>query len=330
MEVGLRVFKGELFNTENIILQRVYLLRSRYPVQTDQELGWTMKTTQTPERRLWPGSDVSVTSEGVRSNGRTPPDSGPAIVAVGDSFVFGDEVSDADSWPAQFEQISGVRVVNGGVPGYGLDQTFLRARRLIQQYRPRVLLVGFVPDDMRRCAYSLRGHVPKPFFTHEGERLVLHTDHLRAPPPQPDGRLDFLRAVLGYSQLAHSVMMRVNPNYWLHGFNSQIDEHNDFEGVAGLILKQLSSLDVPSIYVVIQTNRASEQFDVDLMKKVMASTGALPVPQVDLNSELRTMRADEPARFASYFLSDHMSAQGNGWVASRIAKRLRDDGVLTH
>ena len=44
-------------------------------------------------------------------------------MAVGDSFTFGDEVNDGQTWPAQLQQLTGRRVINGGVSGYGFDQT---------------------------------------------------------------------------------------------------------------------------------------------------------------------------------------------------------------
>lgn len=57
------------------------------------------------------------------------------ILAVGDSYTFGDEVSDWETWPAQLQKLSGRRVINGGVFGYGIDQAFLRARRLLSRYQ---------------------------------------------------------------------------------------------------------------------------------------------------------------------------------------------------
>ena len=55
---------------------------------------------------------------------------GAPILAVGDSFTFGDEVNDGQTWPAQLQLLTGRRVLNGGVSGYGFDQIVLRAEQL--------------------------------------------------------------------------------------------------------------------------------------------------------------------------------------------------------
>src|SRR4030095_7046576 len=51
------------------------------------------------------------------------------ILVLGDSLVFGHGVGDADSFPARLEtvlreQTQRVEVLNGGVPGYGTDQSY--------------------------------------------------------------------------------------------------------------------------------------------------------------------------------------------------------------
>ena len=53
-------------------------------------------------------------------------------LAVGDSFTFGADVSDEETWPAALERETGRRVVNAGVAGFGLDQTVLRAEQLVE------------------------------------------------------------------------------------------------------------------------------------------------------------------------------------------------------
>ena len=73
---------------------------------------------------------ISTGDYGTRCNGNTPPPvERPLTLAVGDSFVFGDDVGDADSWPAILERLTGRRVINGGVPAFGLDQTVLRSEQ---------------------------------------------------------------------------------------------------------------------------------------------------------------------------------------------------------
>jgi hypothetical protein len=40
---------------------------------------------------------------------------------MGGSFTFGEDVSDLEAWSAQLQRLTGRRVLNGGVSGYGFD-----------------------------------------------------------------------------------------------------------------------------------------------------------------------------------------------------------------
>jgi hypothetical protein len=102
----------------------------------------------------WNGVKITI-REGVRVNPNfAPTSSSGAILAVGDSFVFGDQVSDDESWPAILEQRLNRRVVNGGVSGYGPLQAVLRAEQLINtQAFSGVILSILVGDDLPRDQY---------------------------------------------------------------------------------------------------------------------------------------------------------------------------------
>ena len=114
-----------LLTLTNFIYDRISLLRSGYPGQFDAELGYIPQPGYSGIANVW-GTHVTIDEQGIRSNGQQPPDIGgaPSILALGDSFVFGDQVSNAESWPAQLEAKLRRRVINAGVFGYGLDQSF--------------------------------------------------------------------------------------------------------------------------------------------------------------------------------------------------------------
>ncbi|NBX93928.1 MAG: hypothetical protein EBQ85_11920 [Proteobacteria bacterium] len=52
---------------------------------------------------------------------------------MGDSFTFGAEVNDNETWPSHLQNFSKTTVLNGGVVGFGLDQTYLLFEELITQ-----------------------------------------------------------------------------------------------------------------------------------------------------------------------------------------------------
>lgn len=139
LEAGVRVFTGDYFSTRNFREQKIALFRSAYPAAFDATLGWIPKAGFNSQENIW-RTQVTILPDGVRANGPSPGAEAAnrrPILAVGDSFTFGDQVSDDETWPAQLERLSGVPVINGGVFGYGIDQSYLRAQHLTERFQPR-------------------------------------------------------------------------------------------------------------------------------------------------------------------------------------------------
>ena len=91
-------------------------------------------------------NNVTITIRGgVRVNTNFAPTSANgAILAVGDSFVFGDQVSDGETWPAILERRLNRRVVNGGVSNYGAAQAVLRAEQLLKAEPYTLVILSIV------------------------------------------------------------------------------------------------------------------------------------------------------------------------------------------
>ena len=106
----------------------------------DPHVGWKpVPSRKGVNRELRP---VTILPNGLRSNGSKPLESDMRILAVGDSYAFGGQVADHESWPAALERRLAIPVLNGGVCGYGVGQTVLRAQELTARFRPDVLIVG--------------------------------------------------------------------------------------------------------------------------------------------------------------------------------------------
>ena len=73
----------------------------------------------------------------------------PWATAFGDSFTHGDDVPDAETWISRLSAL-GLPTVNAGVPGYGVDQAWLRYRQRKSQIRSRVILIGVMADNIAR------------------------------------------------------------------------------------------------------------------------------------------------------------------------------------
>jgi len=148
----------------------------------DELLGWTIGSNRAGRDGLYASS-----AEGIRS-----PQSGvsykkkPAacrIALVGDSFAFGDDVTFEESWGHQLELAlhSRCQVLNFGVPGYGVDQTYLRYIRDVRSWNPDIIVFGLINDDIYRTLSTYAfliwpdGEIPfaKPRFVINGDRLSL-------------------------------------------------------------------------------------------------------------------------------------------------------------
>lgn len=120
----------------------------------DPDLGWQVG----PNRQSLNGLYHS-NGSGARASASTPQGVEPWATAFGDSFTHGDDVRDEETWVAGLGA-RGLPTVNLGVPGYGVDQAWLRYRKLKEQVRSRVVLIGVMADNIARHLNRYR-----PFIT---------------------------------------------------------------------------------------------------------------------------------------------------------------------
>jgi hypothetical protein len=145
--------------------------------------GWALK----PGLRDLPvfgGKRLSSNSRGIRGAAEHALEREPGrtrIVVLGDSFTFGEEVSDDETYASRIEGLApGAEVLNLGVHGYGHDQMLIYLREEGLRYRPDVVLLGFVHIDMPRNLLAFRDYA-KPRFEPVRGRLELRG----SPVPEP-------------------------------------------------------------------------------------------------------------------------------------------------
>lgn len=324
LETTARLWKWE-WRLANFLVAELRYVREAYPARYDAELGWIPRPGSWPEGALW-GKKVTITADGLRSNGREQeqgdlPDS-PLVIAAGDSFTFGDEVSDRETWPAALEQLLGTPVINAGVFGYGFDQTCLRAKALIGKYAPDLVILSLISDDVRRCELSQRSGAGKPYFQIEEGRLQLHNQ----PVPPPTGLdLGTFKEVTGYSFFFYKLMRKAFPSYWLEGSLSRTVNTRG-EEIACLLVRQMAGIaNQRAIHLVllIQYEKNPSSSSLEVIARLLHCVRSERVQVVDLREDLMAIKRRDPKEYARLFTT-HMTARGNQLVARALQEALRE------
>ena len=151
----------------------------------DPVRGWTLKPGVRDLTPFQPGKFLNSNSKGVRGQtehdySRTP--GKQRILVFGDSFTFGTEVSDDETYSHYLESdLPNTEVLNFGIQGYGHDQMLLYLQREGVKYHPDVVIVGFVFIDSYRNLWRFFAFA-KPKFEMTREGLVL----TNVPVPTPE------------------------------------------------------------------------------------------------------------------------------------------------
>lgn len=327
LELGLRIWLSteKLTYWPNFVLQArtVHDEREQARMVHDPLLGYT-------PRPLYAAPGVTFDADGLRLNGDAPAgDDTRTILAVGDSYTFGDEVADGETWPAHLQRLTGRRTMNAGVSGYGLDQSVLRAERLAAASPPSLIVVGFIADDIRRTELSRIWGAEKPFFEIDGKQLTLGN----APvPPRPEAQdtLNFWQRTLGYSYLVDFVLRRLDLMHDWFGDHVRVHAPGTGERIACLLTSRLGELKRSSgadIVVLAQYDPVvwqSEAFAAeqrDMTQRLLACAQEQGLRTIDSFDTLAAWQGDGGP--AGLYVLWHMSDEGNRLVAELIAEALR-------
>jgi hypothetical protein len=264
------------------------------------------------------GFTMTIGDHSIRSNGDVAPAAErPLTVVVGDSFAFGDQVNDEDSWPAVLEQLTGTRVINAGVPGFGLDQAVLRAEQLADVYRPDAIVVAFIPHDVQRCAMSFWSGRAKPYFALDGAELRFHPAVL--PPPPPDA---LLRRLLS-SSVALDMLF---PRYLHWEGPEELVVHDQAVEVACALMARLAAFGRERhIRIMVVAHPQVEEIDTpqrEMARRVLDCARADQLQAIDLFPSFEGLPPEERAQL----FHGHLTAAGNRLVATELAGALKRGG----
>ena len=333
VEAALRTHDGVGFAARNFVADRLSPLAAG-PASHDPLLGHVPEPGYDATVTPWT-TRVSIDAASLRRNAAgqpTPPS--VAVVAVGGSETFGEEVADPETWPAHLQTILGQPVANGGVFGYGLDQAVLRAELLVPRLRPWALVVSFVHGDALATEAVQRGGIEKPYFELVDGTLALRNVPVSANRPRI-AQIGPIRATLGYSYLADWAARRLGATGWWYAEGApRVTVHTDAPRVACLLMRRLKDVgEASGARVLVVAHYPPRAFaapgDSDARAgiggsaRILACADDAGLDTLDTLPVLQERHRANPATFfGQYFTRSHMSAAGNRLVAERVADAL--------
>ena len=168
--------------------------RIEFLTRHDPVLGWSKSPNSTAVIET---AEFEVTEQTNSRGLRGPdipfdkPDGTLRVLLLGDSFLEGYSVNDADlvsevvRRELQSQVKRPVEVINGGTVGYSTDQELLFYQNEGRRYSPDLTVLLFYVNDVwfNRQDRYWRGR--KPYFELRGDNLTL--ENTPVPPPDPEG-----------------------------------------------------------------------------------------------------------------------------------------------
>lgn len=289
-----------------------------YPIDSlHPTRGWTLA----PDLRGVEASGALVSSDsrgarGVREHAIPKPPGTTRVLVFGDSFSFGEEVGDDETFSAGLERLlPGTDVVNLAVHGWGHDQMLIRLREEAAAYEPDVVLLGYAPWDDERNLLSFRDYA-KPHFALVEGRLDLR-DVPVATPNELLAREPWRSKLLDLAGLA---LRRLR---WQHG-DLKERRREITDALLTAFTESARDAGARPVFVYLPTNEdVASGSPSTREQEVAALCRAQGVPFLSLRERFhRSLPASPPGR------TSHWNAQEHEVAADEIADFLRRERLL--
>jgi len=202
----LRPYRIPVISTEKKI--KTYLSSGHSYVIYDETLGWSIKPGGRSKNGLYFADQYGVRAASSRSPVEQKPAEGILRIAIfGDSFTYGAGVLYENTWGYYLEQnlkAAGIdaEVLNLAVGGYGMDQAFLRWKKLGYTFSPDIVIFGFRRENIKRNLNLIRPiYYPRTGLPFSKPRFILKNGKLEiknTPPVPPERLADVIRDISGW------------------------------------------------------------------------------------------------------------------------------------
>ncbi len=249
------------------------------------------------------------------------------VVSVGDSFTFGLDVEEPENFTSILNECDAIQALNMGVPGYGIDQSFLKYREHGAKYQPDAVLFGIYVGDYERTRLSFN-FGPKPVFqTFDGQLRLANS-----PVPRPSEEVARIsQALNGRSFLKEIVVSSVNRI--AQSDSDRLDYFNQTDDIIRALLERLQSDLSPNQQLVIihipHADAFSErnEFRDEASQRLRKIYEQLEINVIDLATEFRDPKSSKTAAQAYYHdrgngSFGHLNPTGHERVAHLVLEAL--------
>ena len=351
-EIVNRVAYRSLLTSDNFILRDFSLEREQH-YQSDPVLSWSHKantkntapTLKRPQLKPWQFTIRTFDENSFRNHPQVNVDrlrlKSKPIITLGDSFTFGGDVNDEESWPFHLEQLSGYPILNAGVNRYGLDQSFLQLNRIIKSgLRPKAVILSITPLNVSRTTLthliattSLKPRAKPYFLPLEDSNLELH---LSSPETfKPNYKLGPARNILGKSALVHSILSLISFKYWYGIPAPELGVSPYRTNVSSIklscsILKKIKQLSDQYRFIFVALIQDYHQTGDQVYRSSELTQGIIPclsnenVHTIESSNYLKPLFESSPSEYHTlFFPGSHMTNRGNLMMAKLVYEDLK-------
>jgi hypothetical protein len=246
----------------------------------------------------------------------------PEVIFLGASFTMGWGVDNADTAAKLTETTTGLRVLNAGLPGYGVRQSLALLRHLDRSRLRYLVITYFVPQDIIISRHALDPGVDATSYRLPREHYERTVAQYLARRKTPMFGRYFYRLAIGYfTEYAErrEIDSRSDEAVVAKDFNA--DTGREFVEVlnrAADLLGESRIILVPSAPGCrIGADRISAEVDA-----------ALAAGHKRIGNPIITTRLDaERSRADCFVLDNHLNARAHAAIARNVSEIIRRDGT---
>ena len=333
-----RLYKISIYDSLNEFLD-INLGLTKY----DQELGYKPNPgfDKIINAKGWNSKYVSIDKNGFRNNNPINKSinqyNGAKILAVGDSFTFGDQVSNDETWTACLEKKAEKNVINAGVPGYGAAQSVKRASYIIRDFNiDTIILSIFLNDDFHRDQKIYLSGFPRPaVINFKGDLKYSKIPYSIAKGTKfnPSEVKLALAQIKNNSMLGSKIIDKLQID--LSG-KSRIEVHPDSATIDEIIkftISEFEKLDVKNKFILFQYGKHDmfdKNYPIEKTQKIRELvTSALKDKDIIVIDSYTTLFLNEKKGVDDiWFAYAHHTTFGNDLVCNEIFQEFKNNSIL--